>query len=351
MKPTTARAVVFAYHTVGVRGLATLLDHGLAIPLVITHTDDPNETLWFDSVAEWADREGIPVLTPDSPNTTDVLARVAACKPDFIFSFYYRHLLGAGLLAIPTRGAYNLHGSLLPQYRGRVPINWAVLHGERQTGASLHRMVVKADAGDLVDQEPVTILDNDTAHGVFQKVVCAGERVLQRSVPRLLAGNALHTPLDLARGSCFGRRRPEDGRIDWQTPAWTIHNLIRAVAPPYPGAFFDYGSTRIQVLGSHFRRESAKASTPSPRLYWEEGRCYVDCVDGLRLLLTRLAVADQPLDEEGFRALKQVPLAIKVPNIETRAAMAEADAIAHTHQARFGTATELFDDLEKNSGK
>ncbi|MBF0322686.1 MAG: formyltransferase, partial [Magnetococcales bacterium] len=258
MTVLTAKAVVFAYHNVGVRGLATLLAHGFTVPLVVTHRDDPGENLWFDSVAAWAAREGIPTIAPDSPNTCEVLAQCIACAPDFFFSFYYRHLLGAELLSIPTRGAYNLHGSLLPHYRGRVPINWAVLHGERETGASLHRMVLKADAGDLVDQEPVAILDNDTAHMVFQKVVCAGERVLHRALPRLLAGNAMHTPLDLSRGSCFGRRRPENGRIDWRCSAWTIHNLIRAVAPPYPGAFFDHGQVRIQVLGSHYRREPAR---------------------------------------------------------------------------------------------
>ncbi|MBF0424722.1 MAG: formyltransferase [Magnetococcales bacterium] len=304
MTAAPIRAVVFAYHTVGVRGLAALLAQGVTVPLVVTHVDDPNETLWFDSVAEWAAREGIAVITPESPNTPEVLARVAACRPDFFFSFYYRHLLGAELLAIPPRGGYNLHGSLLPKYRGRVPINWAVLHGERETGASLHRMVVKADAGDLVDQEAVAILDNDTAHAVFQKVVCAGERVLLRALPPLLAGEAPHTALDLTQGSCFGRRRPEDGRIDWQQSAWTIHNLIRAVAPPYPGAFFDQGALRVQVLGSHFRREPAReAAGLWPCLYWEAGRCFVDCTDGMRLLLTRLAVAGQTLDEAGGRAL------------------------------------------------
>ncbi|MBF0135136.1 MAG: formyltransferase [Magnetococcales bacterium] len=294
-------AVVFAYHTVGVRGLATLLAHGFKVPLVVTHQDDPGENLWFDSVAAWADREGIPTITPDSPNLPEVLDRVNTCQPDFFFSFYYRHLLGAELLAVPTRGAYNLHGSLLPKYRGRVPINWAVLHGERKTGASLHQMVLKADAGDLVDQEAVAILPNDTAHMVFQKVVCAGERVLHRALPRLLAGNAPHTPMNLAQGSCFGRRRPEDGRIDWRAPAWTIHNLIRAVAPPYPGAFFEHGLHRIQVLASHYRQEPAQGPTSeSPRLYWEAGRCHVDCVDGERLLLPRLAIDGQPLDEQEF---------------------------------------------------
>jgi methionyl-tRNA formyltransferase len=299
MTDAPQRAVVFAYHNVGVRGLAVLLAQGLDVRLVVTHEDDPNENLWFGSVAALAALNDIPVIKPADPNDASVVAQVRDCRPDWLFSFYYRHMLGAELLALPARGAFNLHGSLLPRYRGRVPINWAVLHGERETGASLHRMAVKPDAGPLVDQQAVAILPNDTAHDVFHKVCCAAEQVLLRSVPRLLAGTARETALDLAAGSYFGGRRPEDGRIDWRAPAWQVHNLIRAVAPPYPGAFFEHGSTRVQVLGSHYR--GARAAGNRVRLYWQDGRCWADCADGERLLLTRLAIDGAPTDAAAFR--------------------------------------------------
>ncbi len=293
------RAVVFAYHNIGVRGLAVLLANGVDVRLVVTHTDNPAENIWFGSVAELAAWNGIPVITPADPNLPEVIEQIRGCAPEWFFSFYYRNMLKADLLAIPSKGAYNLHGSLLPKYRGRVPINWAVLHGEAETGASLHAMYVKADAGPLVDQEAVSILPNDTAHEVFQKVACAGERVLLRAIPALLAGTAEHTPLDLAEGKYYGGRRPEDGRIDWQQGAWAIHNLVRAVAPPYPGAFFETQGKTVQVLGSYYRGEAAKG--PGVRLYWEEGRCRVDCRDGRRLSLTRVAVDGTDLDEVGFR--------------------------------------------------
>jgi methionyl-tRNA formyltransferase len=301
MSGANQRAVVFAYHNIGVRGLAVLLANGVEVSLVVTHTDNPAENIWFGSVAELAALNGIPVITPADPNHPEVVEQIKTCAPEWFFSFYYRHMLKADLLSIPTKGAYNLHGSLLPKYRGRVPINWAVLHGESETGASLHAMYVKADAGPLVDQEAVTILPNDTAHEVFQKVACAGERVLLRAVPALLAGTARHTPLDLSAGNYYGGRRPEDGRIDWQQPAWPIHNLIRAVAPPYPGAFFESQGKTVQVLGSYFREEAAKG--PGVRLYWEEGRCRVDCVDGKQLCLSRMALAGKELDEAGFRMI------------------------------------------------
>ncbi len=140
------RAVVFAYHDVGVRCLRTLLAHGVDVPLVLTHADAAGENIWFESVAEHAAWHGIEVLTSETPNHPEMLERVRALHPEFLFSFYYRSLLGAELLSLPTRGAYNMHGSLLPKYRGRVPVNWAVLNGEQATGATLHAMVVRPDA-------------------------------------------------------------------------------------------------------------------------------------------------------------------------------------------------------------
>ena len=292
------RAVLFGYHDVGVLGLDKLLEHGYDVPLVVTHQDNPAETIWFASLAARAADAGIPVITPDDPNSAEVVARVRAARPDFLFSCYYRHMLGAALLGIPGRGAYNLHGSLLPKYRGRVPVNWAVLHGETQTGASLHGMTIKPDAGDLVDQEAVPIGPNDTAAEVFHRIVDAAGRVLDRALPQLAAGTAAHTPLDLAAGSYFGGRKPEDGRVDWSASARAIHNLVRAVAPPYPGAFTDVGGERLLLLSSWYTGEPAAG--PAPRLYWEQGRCYADARDGRRFELRRLAARGVDLDEAAF---------------------------------------------------
>ncbi len=293
-------AVVFAYHDVGVRCLAVLLARGVDVRLVVTHRDDGAENIWFGNVAAFAALHDIPVVTPDDANDAATLARVRACRPDFLFSFYYRNLLKAKLLGVPTRGAYNMHGSLLPRFRGRAPVNWAVLHGALETGATLHRMVEKPDAGDWVARQPVPILPNDTAHDVMHKVTCAAEVCLHDILPALLDGSAAHTPLNLADGGYFGRRRPEDGRIDWTRGAWDIHNLIRAVAPPYPGAFFDHGATRVAVLRSHYRAEAAQQPSAAPRLYWQNRRCYADCRDGLRVRILELAVDSKTLAADTF---------------------------------------------------
>ena len=133
-------AVVFAYHNVGVRCLRVLLARGVRVPLVVTHQDNPAENIWFRSVAQVAAEEGITCIAPEDPNAPEIVARIAALRPDFLFSFYYRLLLKGSLLAIPRQGALNMHGSLLPKYRGRVPVNWAIIHGETETGATLHYM-------------------------------------------------------------------------------------------------------------------------------------------------------------------------------------------------------------------
>ena len=294
-------AVVFAYHQMGVRCLAALLAVGVDVRLVVTHRDNSGENVWWESVADLARHAGIEVITPEDPNESAVVSRVRACAPDFLFSFYYRHMLHEPLLRIPPGGAFNLHGSLLPRYRGRVPVNWALVHGETESGVTLHRMVVKPDAGNLLARESVSILPNDTARDLFLKLVCAAERMLLRILPGLLEGKLEEQPMDLSRGSYFGGRRPEDGRIDWSRGAWEIHNLIRAVAPPYPGAFTDIGGTRLFLLGSYWRDEAG--SSDNVGLYWQSGRCYADCADGGRFELTLLASGGESLDEQGFRKL------------------------------------------------
>ena len=272
-----ATAVVFAYHDVGVRCLRVLLDAGVGVPLVVTHRDDPAERVFFGSVAELARGRGIETL--EDPENNLLEGRVANLAPDFIFSFYYRRMLPPGLLATARRGAFNMHGSLLPKYRGRAPVNWAVLKGETETGATLHEMVAKPDAGRIVDQEPVPIGADETAAEVMAKVAAAAERVLKRSIGQLVAGTAQLKPQDLARGSYFGGRRPEDGRIDWSSSALEIHNLVRAVAPPYPGAFTE----GMKILRTRIE-PGRKARQRGP--YQESGEWFAGCGDGkvLRLL-------------------------------------------------------------------
>ena len=273
------QAVVFGYHDVGVRCLRVLLDAGVAVPLVVTHRDAPDERIWFGSVARLAQSRGIETLLSEDMN--HLRERIRVISPEFMFSFYYRRMLPPEVLALARKGAFNMHGSLLPKYRGRAPVNWAILKGESETGATLHEMVAKPDAGRIVDQERVPIGPDETAAEVFAKVSDAAETVLKRSLPHLLAGTASLKKQDLSKGSYFGARRPEDGRIDWSKSALEIHNLVRAVAPPYPGAFTD----KMKILRTALSAERrAPAGKRGP--YREGDEWFAVCGDGkvLRLL-------------------------------------------------------------------
>jgi len=288
------RAVVFAYHNVGVRCLNVLLAHKVDVVLVLTHDDNPGETIWFDSVARVADDYGIPRIAPADPNAADVVARVAGCEPEFIFSFYYRLMLKPPLLALPQRGALNMHGSLLPKYRGRVPVNWAIIHGETETGATLHYMTAKPDDGDIVAQAAVPILPDDTAADVFAKVTVAAETTLHDVLPALLAGTTPRRRQDLARGSYYGGRKPEDGVIDWKQDATSIHNLVRAVAPPYPGASTTFDGVPARVLRT--RVLDAGGARTRPELALQQGRLVARCGGGGTLAILALEVAGRVVD-------------------------------------------------------
>jgi methionyl-tRNA formyltransferase len=307
---SAARAVVFAYHDVGVRCLKALLSAGVEVPLVVTVADDPREEQWYASVATTAQDYGLRVIVPADANTAELASLVTGMAPDFLFSFYYRSLLGAPLLRAARRGALNMHGSLLPKFRGRAPVNWAILKGAQESGATLHYMVERADAGDIVDQLAVPILQDDDAREVFAKVTVAAETILARSLPALIAGSAPRRAQPIEPGQYLGRRTPEDGRIDWRRPAREIHDLVRAVAPPFPGAFAQVDGERWDI---HRTRLAGAGGTAAgaPRLVGEGGECFAVCGDGQLLRLLRVITPRGPLDLTALAAiLAQRPLAL-----------------------------------------
>lgn len=289
------RAAVFAYHNVGVRCLKVLLAQGVEVALVVSHPDAPGEAIWFESVAELARAHGLPLILAERSDDPAVRAALADAHCDCLFSFYCRFMLAPELLALAPGGAYNMHGSLLPKFRGRVPVNWAILEGESETGATLHEMVAKPDAGAILGQTAVPILPDDTALEVFNKVTVAAEVTLWRVLPDLVAGRAKRHPNDLARGSYYGGRKPEDGRIDWRQDARRVYNLVRAVAPPYPGAFTELAGRRFVVAAARFDPTLAPEPHLEPGLAVRDNRILGQCGDGRHLVVTRLLEDGAPI--------------------------------------------------------
>ena len=294
------RVVFFGYSEVGHDCLALLLARGDNVVALITHEDNPNEKIWFKTPAVAAREHHLPVFTPVSVNTPEWIQKIEALAPDLILSVYYRNMISAAILALPRLGAFNLHGSLLPRYRGRAPINWAVLHGESRIGMTLHRMVKRADAGATVAAEGVEIGPRDTAEQAFRKVLPCARRVLAGAIDSLLTGTAIETPQDEAQATYFGGRKPEDGRIDWKRTSREIFNLIRAVTDPYPGAFTDVDGARLMVWWAEPDSPVAQGRQGRPGEILSTSPLVVATQDGaLELTRTEWRSAERPALVEG----------------------------------------------------
>jgi len=253
------KAVVFAYHDMGCTGIQTLLDAGYDIEAIFTHPDNAGENHFFGSVARLAAEQGITVYAPEDVNHPLWVERIRAMAPDVIFSFYYRHLLSDDIVSLAPKGAFNLHGSLLPRYRGRAPLNWVLVNGEKETGVTLHRMVKRADAGNIMGQLKVQIDDADVALTLHRKVCSAAQTLLRDVLPQIATGDIIETVQDESQATYVGRRTPEDGRLNWEQSAASLHNLVRAVSDPWPGAFGFVGTHKFIVWKSRVRHDMAAA--------------------------------------------------------------------------------------------
>ena len=256
-----AACVLFAYQEMGHACMETLLAMGAPIAALFTHHDDPREEIWWHSCSELAERHRIPVYFADKIDD-EWTARVAAMNPAIIYSFFYRNLLPQRLLDCARLGAYNVHGALLPKYRGRASVNWVLVNGETETGVTLHHMVARADAGDIVGQRAVQIDDVDTALSLYRKLVPLGADLVREFHPLIAAGSAPRRAQDISAGSYFGRRTPADGKIDWSWPARRIYNLVRAVTHPYPGAWCKIGERKLLVWQAKIAAESGRVGSP-----------------------------------------------------------------------------------------
>lgn len=246
MRTNSSKCVVFAYSEVGYVCLEEMIRQDADIVAVFTHIDDPDENIWFRSSAELAAAHGIPVYRVDKMKPEDVRLVVDAA-PDFIFSFYFRSMIPKAVLDSARCGAYNMHGALLPKNRGRACINWAVINGETETGATLHVMTDRPDSGDIVSQRSVPITSDDTAYDVFIKVTEAAREIIRDELGDIFAGTIILTPQDETRATVLRRRTPADGQIDWTRGAKEIYNLIRGVTHPFPGAFTELDGRKLYI--------------------------------------------------------------------------------------------------------
>ncbi len=298
------RTVVFAYHEIGYECLAELLAFGAEVSCLFTHEDDPGEEVWFKTPAALAKERGIPVYTPESLKDPHWTQLIKDLSPDVIFSFYYRNLIPKAILDIPRTGAFNLHGSLLPRYRGRCPVNWVLIAGETETGLTLHVMEEKPDTGDIIARRAIDISPRDTAHTLFLKMIKEARPLMRDILPAL--GDGTFTPIrqsDLGPSSYFGGRKPEDGRIFWDRDARAVYNLVRAVTHPYPGAFTYLDGAKLYVWWTETEPSVEVAPDAEEGAVLSEKPFLVNAGGGALRLVTVQREGEEETSGEAFAAL------------------------------------------------
>lgn len=317
------RIVCITYHLIGHAALSYLLDEAPLLPGaddqvvgVFTHEDDPDEEVWWPSVADLAEAHGVPVWAPEDINAPEWAQRLRDLEPDIVISGWYRDLLKRPILEVPPHGCLNLHGSLLPKYRGRAPVNWVLVNGESQTGMTLHYMVERADAGDIVGQVAVPIDLEDTALTLYHKLAAATTQTLRAAWPLLRVARAPRVPQDHSQATYFSRRTPEDGRFVWDWSALRIHNLVRAVTHPYPGAFTDRGDRRLFVWSARLVAAAGRAPLAAPGVVLAVSDAGIEVATGEgRLLLRRLQLeGEEELDATDFAAVHDLRAGQRLPD-------------------------------------
>lgn len=232
----------------GRRSLETLLD--LQADIAGVFTLDPELAAQVSGAVPWEDltlAHGIPLHHVRNINDPEAVSTLRGLSPDLVFCVGWTQLLRREILRLPRLGCVGFHGSALPRYRGRAPVNWAIIHGERETGNTMMLLDEGVDTGDILAQRLFPIDDDDTCATIYEKVARSEDEMIREVLPLIREGRMPRTPQDHAAATVMPKRRPADGVIDWSKSTRQLHDWVRALTHPYPGAFTHVNGTRLFV--------------------------------------------------------------------------------------------------------
>lgn len=272
-----------------VPSLQMLVKEGYEVVAVVTQPDRPQgrkKILTPSPVKEAAISLGLPVLQPERMRRSEAVAELAAFEPDLIVTAAYGQILPKAVLDLPKNGCVNVHGSLLPKYRGGAPIQRSIINGEKVTGITLMYMAEGLDTGDMISRVKVPIEDEDTSGTLFEKLSLAGRDLLKSEMPRLIAGRVEATPQEDAEATYAPNLSREDERIDWNASSRDIYNQIRGLVP-FSGGFTLWNGETFKVWASKLPASiNSSDNSPGTVISVTEQGVEVKTGDGSLLLTT-----------------------------------------------------------------
>ena len=242
-------------HTVGVIVLDVLMKT-TDVAAVFAHPDNPDDGILYLSVKEAAKGSGVPVFQPGGKRNDEVEKIIREISPDLIVVADYRYLLKKEIIEMPNLGAINFHPSLLPKYRGRSPVNWAIINGEKESGLTVHYIDEGMDTGDIILQKEIDILFEDTIKDIHDKLFPVYADLANRVIELFKQGDVPRYKQDHSKATVFQRRTTEDGLIDWSLTNINIYNFVRAITYPYPGGFSFIGRKKYLIWSCKPERDN-----------------------------------------------------------------------------------------------
>ncbi len=258
-----------------VASLDALLNAGYNIIAVVTAPDKPagrGMHLQQSAVKQYSVSKGLKILQPEKLKNPGFLDELKNLTADLQVVVAFR-MLPEQVWNMPAMGAINVHGSLLPQYRGAAPINWAIINGEKETGVTTFKLKHEIDTGDILLQEKISISENETAGELHDRMKVIGAQLLVKTVNELVKGTLIERPQDLSYNQLHHAPKITTNtcNIDWKKTAVEIHNLIRGLSP-FPGAFTRLNSKKIKIYKSE---EETEAHTFDLGSYLTDGKTYL----------------------------------------------------------------------------